>query len=271
MKRVYSSVHHIIRMPLPLLIVLALMLSVFIPSYSSAQSKEKDKPERKVVKKVKLNPTPDAEVILPDFTATIYDDGTRSVESTITSTPDVVPPSFEFEVDPEKGTYKTKKIKPAEGNVDDQSGQIGTLAVPGTYVWKILVEGKDPVFIIVNRTTNRLEWRVNSNGSMTWLSYIDSCYARNPTPVFETHWYVTSCTTDAPFNVSGTSVPQIRNIAEGRYINWDWGDPNLSTTARSQITLTAFNDGTFSNNWVYEDAGEDAGLLRGTVTTCKCY
>jgi hypothetical protein len=256
------------------LLIKGLVLTLLIVPMSSAASQDQTFQEasvKKVVKQIKLKAKKGAEVILPDFTLIVYEDGTRSVGSSISYTTTSPALAFDFEVDPDKGTYKTKRLDSDEKILVSSDEQAGIQAVPGFYVWKVLVEGKDPAFIIVNRTTNRLEWKVNQDGTTVLISYVDECYARNPTPVFETHWFTTSCRNDVPFYVSGTNFTRLRNVAEGSYINWDWNDRNLSTTANSRITLTAYNDGTFSNDWLYEDAGEDAILLRGTVTTCRCY
>jgi hypothetical protein len=170
-----------------LLMVFALLLSAFTPSYSLAQDKTKsDKAERKVTKKVKLKPTKDAEVIIPDFTATFYDDGTRSVGGTDSGGPNMPVQAFDFEVDLKNGPYKTTRVDPDIANREEQAvqaeasttnpvvptGSMGTLAVPGIEVYKVRVVGKDLASIVLNQTTNRLEWRVNSNGTVTWLSYL---------------------------------------------------------------------------------------------------
>lgn len=273
MNRRSLSTPHIHKTLVPLMMVLSLLLPALTPNYSSAQEKDKtDKNNRKVVKKIKLKPTKDAEVIIPDFEATFYDDGMRSVGSTINGAVDVPAPSFDFEVDLANGTYKTTQVDLDEANLEERStqdGQVGTLAVPGDYVWKVRIVGKDPVFIVVNETTNRLAWRAYSNGSVAWLSYIDRCYAPSPSEG-NTNWFVTSCTKSAPYYPSGT-VPRVRNWVDGHYINWDWENPNISTTVDHYISLTGFNDGTFTLDWDYHDAGEDYLYLRGTLYQCKCY
>ena len=289
MTRQRLSTPHTRKTLVPLLMVLALLLPAFTPSYSLAQNKDKpDKTERKVEKKVKLKPTKEAEVIIPDFEATLYDDGTRSVGASGSGAPGEPAQAFDFEVDVENGTYKTSLVNSDEVALEGQlpqheqaesfatnqavqDGQVGTLAiVPGTRVGKVRVVGKDPVFIVVNETTNRLEWTVYNDGTVTWRSYLDNCYAPSPSQG-GTNWFVTSCRKDYPFHPSGTGLTQIKNWADGNYHNWDWRDPNQSTTASHLITLTGHSDGTYTFVWDYQDAGENYDLLRGTVYHCACW
>lgn len=61
-----------------LLLVFGLLLSQVSISDVFAQD---SKPNRKPTKEVKLKPRADAEVIIPDFTLTLYDDGSRQLSA----------------------------------------------------------------------------------------------------------------------------------------------------------------------------------------------
>ena len=119
-------------MLLPLLVGMALMLLPLTAGHSLAKGKQgPDNPDRKVVKKIKLKPRKGTEVVLPDFTATVYDDDSVSLSASGTYAVDAPSLAYNFEVDIKTGTYKTIRIDPSQEAPEEQGTETDTsLAAP---------------------------------------------------------------------------------------------------------------------------------------------
>ncbi len=172
-----------------------------------------------------------------------------------------LPPfAFSLNIDLAQKTYIAHRITlPTKGSSLDAS--------PNTYVARpaiVRLQTKDPAFITLNETTDYLRWKVNDNGTVTYLAWDDSCWAANPSPV-GTHWYCEWCTNDPPWYEYYGHHEAVYNTASGHYINWDFGDPNLSTEVYHSITIKGKNDGNFVYWISYTDWGEYAWLLHHSV------
>lgn len=264
---------------LPLLIGMALIALVLSPGPSFAEGRQgPDNPKRKIVKKVKLKPRKGTQVMLPDFTATIYDDDSVSVSSSGTHIVGLPALNYNFEVDIKKETYTTTRVDLSEEVPEDQGAQSETttrlrlnngpekmsaLAVnPGDATAKVRVIGRDPAWVVVNQTTNVLKWRVYSSGTVKSIGFSDGCFAANPTQA-GTHWFTTSCSAEKPWHPQGNMT--VQNNSAGQYINWDFGDKRWATESRANIVIIGRNDRTFEYNWVFDAWGEYSWNIWGGV------
>ena len=267
------------KMLLPLLVGMALMLLPLTAGHSLAKGKQgPDNPNRKVIKKIKLKPRKGTEVILPDFTATVYDDDSVSVSASGTYAVDAPPLTYNFEVDIKAGTYSTIRIDPSQEAPEEQgtetetttgldlnsvSGNMRTLAInPGDATAKVRVIGRDPGWLVVNQTTDILRWRVYANGTVRWLGFTDTCFAANPTRA-GTHWFTTSCSGEQPWYPQGNT--SVQNNSSGQYINWDFGNNGWSTESRANIVIVGRNDRRFDYNWAFDAWGEYSWNIWGGV------
>lgn len=234
---------------LSLLIGITLVMLHLSPGSSVAHDKQgPENPHRRVVRKVQLKPRPGTEVVLPDFTATVYSDDSVSLSSGGSHDAGMPPLAFNFEADIKQGTYKTRREDVNKGDFAEHGEQSRTndgtmagsvpaltdaLAVnPGDSWGKVRVIGRDPAWIVVNQTTNSLSWRVFPNGTVTWLNFTDKCFAANPSAA-GTHWFTTSCSNDSPWFPMGSTT--VQNNSDGSYTNWDFGRRDWATSARAYL------------------------------------
>lgn len=230
-----------------------------------------------------LAPAPDSDLVLDSVRVLIGADGTITIEGSGGPIEGMPIFAYDISVDIRRGTYRAEivplsdvRVYPSRQSTSGSnraSGQdawafpssIQPLAIaPGTYEAKILVQTLDRIFIVLAQTTDYLKWTVSSSGGVQWRSYTDGCAAFT-TPL-GTHWYVSWCSSSAPYYRSGVAY----NDASGSYNNWDWGDPNMATTSSHWITVGGKNDGHCTYSWSYSDSGEDAGLIWGRRVVVQC-
>ncbi len=245
-------------------LVLGLILSQFSIGYVFAQeNKPNQKPTK--VKEIKLKPKEDAEIIIPDFTLTVYDDGSREVSASAMVAPEEPGLAYSFEVDTRDNTYKTKRE--AIKNPNDSSRKKATVISPGDYRATATIITTDIATIYVNSTRDQVEWRVDYLGKVYWLSVLDECMAANPSAA-GTHWFIQSCSNDIPYYRNNQQ--KVYNDARGSYINWDFGSASQSTSVSHWISLRGQNDGWYQVSWSHTDSGEFAYLISGSLNSCRC-
>jgi len=176
------------------------------------------------------------------------------------------PIAYEIEYDFEQGTYSTRLIvsDKAEATPSTQA-----LAASTVYWGQVRIQTIDPPynppFAVLAQTTNFLKW-TRSATRITYVAYSDLCWANPNTgfPVY-THWRTSSCPKTAPFYET-TRLQSALNITQGTYINWDWNDSDLSTTATHSVRIQAYyNSDSFHYNALAWHNGEDAGILKNRV------
>lgn len=227
----------------------------------------------RVERSAKLLPQANAEVVLPRLEAIFLSDGSVTLRGQGTARVDSAPSGFDFTVDLAKGTYTTRRLSPTEleertplvessgRNRVGESPEAPELKVsPGNWQGKVRVQTKDPAFIVLTETTVQVSWSVAANGTVTWKSYSDGCWAANPSAL-GTHWFNGSCALGAAYYNSNRAC----NANTGSYYNYDFVDPNQGTFVTDSDWLCGRNDAQFDYSWSHNDSGEGAILIYGSV------
>jgi hypothetical protein len=253
-------------------LVLLQALSTGSASAAPSDAEQRALPEVKVERSVKLQPKPDAEVILPELKALFLSDGSVTLSGKGTAVAGAPAQGFDFEVDLAHGTYTTRQLDQFE--IEERDRLQGRLPseeekpepsikaiTPGNYTARVRVQTKDPVFIVLTETMTRLSWTVSSTGTVTGVQpSSDSCWAANPSSL-GTHWFVSYCLNGALY----TSAGRVCNDNRGDYYNYDFGFDDQITTASQYVYICGRNDAIYDYNWSHNDGGESALLIYGSV------
>lgn len=200
------------------------------------------------------------EFILDEVSAVIYPDGRISIETKGTKkagTPELI---FDIFINLEEGTYKTELLREkTEFNISsDEYYNIETSA-SGTYTAEVRVVTRDLPLIELASTANFLRWTINQNGTVNWNSYNYDWSTYSGI----TNWYVDWSTSLSPWYENNQTAVNTSNI--GRYINWDWWEPNIATYTQHSVRIRGQNDANFTY-WVnWDHWGEHYLLLHGRV------
>jgi hypothetical protein len=265
-----------------LVLILFLISILFITIPANAQSSNSGQTAGKKPP-TPLLPDSKSQIILDSVNMSVAPDGSITIQVTSGPLSDASEFAYDFQIDKSKKSYSTKLVnlnqiqilpidegssgENTEKNIDNtfSPNAVQPLAIsPGTYQATIRVQTLDLVFIVLAQTTDYLKWTVNSNGAVQWNSFTDGCTGF--TTSLGTHWYVSSCTGNAPYYSGGV----VYNYVAGSYHNWDWGNPNLSTNSSHTVTVGGKNDGHCTYTWSYTDSGEDAGLTWGRRVVVQC-
>lgn len=245
---------------------LALLLLSTGSSTAQAVRERSSERELKVERSVKLRPQPQSEVVVPEFKALFLSDGSVTLSGKGTARAGDPLQGFDFEVDLVHGTYTTRRLDAAEieerDRLQGRESPPATKAItPGTYTARARVQTKDPAFIVLAETMTRLTWTVSSGGAVTGIQpSSDSCWAANPSSL-GTHWFVSYCANGALYNSAG----RVCNDNTGNYYNYDFGFDSQITTASHYVYVCGRNDAVYDYNWSYNDGGEDAILIYGSI------
>lgn len=227
------------------------------------------------VQALELTPEPDSEVVIEGFRAELGDDGSVTLHGTGTFTFGQPAVAFRYQVNLERGTYRTQRIDPAEIELSegDIVGRVvrrpRVAAAPSsvrfavgassTFVGHLVVQTWDPANAKLTETYNELKWS-NASG-YPWLSAGYYCWAANPS-IFGTHWFTASCSPNGPYYRSG-SEPVCFDVV-GQYYNDDFLD-NSKRTRAIGFTYLCGGNGYFSYTWDHQANGEAASFLHGEV------
>lgn len=233
---------------------------------------------RAPVASFELTPEAGSEVLVPGFRAAIAEDGSVTLHGTGAYTLGEPAVAFRYQVDVDRGTYRTQRIDPDE--IELSGGDIvgrmvqrpGNLAAPSlegfedpeatsfsTFVGHLMVQTWDPAGAKLTETYNELTWS-NSSG-YPWQSAGYYCWAANPSQ-FNTHWFTSSCSPNGPY-YRGGSEPVCFDVV-GQYYNDDFLDDSKRTRAIG-FTYLCGGDGYFSYTWDHQANGEAASFLHGEV------
>lgn len=226
----------------------------------------------KVELAVKLQPQPEAEVVIPQLKALFLSDGsvTLSGQGTVDASAPVH--GYDFEVDLARGTYTTRRLDQLEieererlqgGPRKEQPvhrSREGLLEKATVYCARVRVRTEDPVFVDLTETMTRLSWTISSTGTLSSTYAADSCWAANPSSL-GTHWYTNYCTYGGLY----TSAGRLCNANTGDYYNYDFGFDDQITTANQYVYVCGRNNATYDYNWTHNDGGEGALLIFGSV------
>lgn len=267
--------------PRPTLLPLIALGALLAAAPGSLSAREREAPplkpaqELRIERSTLLRPLPEAEVVLPRIEAFFLSDGSVTVRGRGTAKAGAAPAGFDYALDLHKGTYTTRLLRPEQiGEREPLTGATGfnrtggkpgepELKVsPGNWQGRVRVQTKDPAFIVLTETTAQVSWSVAANGTVTWTSYSDGCWAANPSAL-GTHWYNSSCSLGAAYYNSNRAC----NANTGSYYNYDFVDPNAGTFVTDSDWLCGRNDAIFDYNWSHSDSGEGALLIYGSVLT----
>jgi len=239
-------------MLVPLIILLAAEVT------SGAQGSQVTVPGKKVVKVDILQPAPDSERISSTLRATVGElsDGNKfiSISGQGTEKNNSPPLLYRITIDLRQNTYKITRLK-----ISDLPGGLflrnSILAIaPGTYYASVALATQDLPQITLAYTNNYLSWRVNSNGSVSYVADRNDCWAANPSPL-GTHWYISSCYENL------WNDGRLNHFVNANYYNHDFGLKNLATYVWHTSTIRGRNDGWFEYHWNYNHWGEFSWLL----------
>lgn len=212
-------------------------------------------PNPKITKELQLKPDPQSEQIVDSISVTRLSDGSILVKGSGEHISGSEPVNFEWEVDLEKGTYKTTRIA-----TEDVEG-FGALS-SGSHTAYVRVRTVDLPGLTLAETQQQLWWSV-SNGKVYYNDRTKACWAVNPSPI-GTRWYIYLCRWYNPIYYNGDQT-RIYSEVEAEYYNYDWLDPNLITQASHFSRIIGRNNGGFDYSWFAYHSGESSGTLRGQV------
>ena len=248
-----------------------LMLSLTVTGTVSADEQRlsenhKNLTSEKEEQDIPLRIIGDKDKILEDATVTISKDGLVSIKAHGVYESTKPAKAYDFSIDVKQETL-TLEAAPAIQEPMPEHNSIPTgESTDATFIGigqaRVRVVGKDPVFIVVNESTDYLYWHRFNNGTVTWIDYTDNCYAANPTPA-GTHWFTTSCSGNQPWYVAG-NVEAVNDVFS-EYINWDFWSNAQSTSMSHFIQIVGQNDGQYRYSWNWNAWGEASALLRGTL------
>lgn len=253
---------------------LALLL-IFSSAFAFAAEPDRKRPAEdslQVKMAVKLQPQPEAEVILPRLKALYLSDGSVTLSGQGTVDARAPMHGYDFEVDLVRGTYKTRRLDRAEiearERLQDSPREEQTVyrlredlqEKATVYCARVRVRTEDPVFVDLTETMTRLSWTISSTGALSSTYAADYCWAANPSSL-GTHWYTNYCTYGGLY----TSAGRLCNDNTGDYYNYDFGLNSLITTANQYVYVCGRNDATYNYNWTHNDGGEGALLIFGSV------
>lgn len=90
------------------------------------------------------------------------------------------------------------------------------------------------------KTTNVLHWRV-VNGTVGYLSHTDRYQLLPTSTTGGLSWSILKSPQNPPYTTSPVNANLINDTGNGKYKNFNYGDPNLSTVAVHFITLQKHN------------------------------
>ncbi len=220
-----------------------------------------------------LQPEPGSSVIFDELTVEHLPSGVYVVRGKGTHNVDAPPLYARVRVDTKKGTYKTMKLPLTEEKrrelsslptPDELQHMLQTTlsdftALASSYSAEVRLDTKDLPQALIARTTNLLNWAVNTNGTVSPLSSSGHrCQPQNPT-FFGTHWYTQYCTRTGP--TLSNSNTQVAQIVDAQYYNYDFMDNDKATYAWHWSRISAYNTGNFGYQWDHAHSGEFSGLL----------
>jgi len=256
-----------------LLAALLIASMVFVPM--AIAQREKENKDQKIEEVILLQPEAGSDLILDSVKATPLPNGSVMVSGSGVHKPGEPPQYYRWEVNLTKKTYKTTKLDPSTAKLQipaitkeeinkTQAQNVGIAAIsPGSHWAVVWVQTTDLAYESLAETAHRLEWTVYSDGRVGFNLRRVTCWAANPSS-FGTHWYIDSCNFagSVSYSSDGTSL---FSKAEGRYHNYDFGDPNQATYAYHWSQIQGKNDGSHPYTWDAVHSGEYSWLLLGHV------
>ncbi len=243
--------------------LLVLLIGMGVPIATEAQAAG---PDQQKIDCTELRLELGSEVTAPEFEVVLQSNGV-TFRGTSYVPAGTTPKGFEWAVDPQKCTYRTKRLTNSSGAT--MKGNERTVTVPlvgagisaatGNYYAGYKVVSLDPPGYWLAATTNRLYWTTYSDGTVQWYQYTKGCTGYT-TPL-NTHWYNSGCSYGAPYYSSNHQI--LYSYVTGTYYNYDFMDPNQRTDATHYSWITAYNNGSWSPTWSATHSGEYWWLLRG--------
>lgn len=140
------------------------------------------------------------------------------------------------------------------------SGMTPRISEEYGWFWSsVRVRTKDPISITLAQTWMRMDYYF-AGAHYLQSAIISKDHWANTQTSLGTHWLVQNSTYSGPVRLSNT---EFKGSIYGKYINWDWGLPNLSTTAIHNATLTVRTSNQNTATWDHDELGEDSVVLTG--------
>jgi len=238
-----------------LVTILAFVLFCGLTPVASAQKISK-------VKKV-LKPEAGSDIVL-DRVEYVKDGDLEHISVEGHAPVDGVTEEFDIDIDPDKGTYKTKResisqaeeIQLLKKSTLKNNKDITASATTYYYAWVQAVTDDLPGFDLC-ATKLRLDWvDYGSTIGYNWSQLTP--WAANPSAV-GTHWYTEWTRNYNHEYLDGYT--RIRKKGEAGYYNWDWGYDNQRTDVDHWVVIYANNNGTYNYYIGWSRSGEDASIL----------
>lgn len=258
---------------LVLVIVLAFLSTASAAIAEKSPSQQPSKRAPKAVRIVQLEPQADAQVVIPNLSAIVLSDGSVKLHGSGAAMPNAEPQGFDYQVDLASGTYTTRKLDKQEiaerdrvekGSLNDQKpDSVAKAIAPGSYGIRFRVQTRDPFYILLAETMTSLVWTVSPNGAVTGTTASqDGCWAANPSAL-NTHWFTSYCKWGGLYGSPG----RVCNDNQGNYYNWDYGAPDIETSASHWVWVCGQSDGVAYYDWSATHRGEDWPFLTGSVSS----
>lgn len=266
----------VVRKPAPRLLSFVLLLGLVValgspvvqaglPDYTREPA-----PSAVVVRRVSL--IPDSSAADTRATAAIefiqYANGAIEIAGSVTYDGDGPPLVIEYDLEHKTYGFRSPTADeglpgPAAPSGDSASAPAPDQLATITKSARARVVVRDPVNIVVNETTNGLQWYIYDNGTVGAKSHTDNCYANPKTPI-NTVWFTKFC--DQQASILSSDRKSILNKGQGNYENWNWIDPNIGTWSYTTVNLLGFVSGSYTSAWNCTLNGENGSFLK-----CQIY
>ncbi|GED28422.1 hypothetical protein BAG01nite_45240 [Brevibacillus agri] len=231
-------------------------------------------------KVMKLKAEPGSEVILKKVEYRETGDGEGQVTIEGRATADGIIEAYQIQIDTENGTYITKPLdyelskeekEEFEAELSYEKGdsiENKLLAAKSYYKGWLRASTEDPVRIETAASKISMSWSEDIDGLLECTSSTFNTWAANPSE-FDTHWYKNG--QSFPKYTYNSDNSKITQTAWAAYYNYDFGNDNLRTDVKHNMTMIPVNkeigSGQFDYKVTMDKSGEASALLQLNVTT----
>ncbi|NRR01137.1 MULTISPECIES: hypothetical protein [Brevibacillus] len=233
-------------------------------------------------KVMKLDAESGSEIILKKVEYRETGDGEGQVTIEGRATADGIIEAYQIQIDTENGTYITKPLdyKPSEEELKEEESEkelsndeVGSsenqlLAAKNYYKGWLRASTEDPVRIETAASKISMSWSEDNDGLLECSSSTFNTWAANPSE-FDTHWYKNGQSfPNYKYNSDNSKITQ---TAWAAYYNYDFGNDDLRTDVKHNMTMIPVNkdigSGQFDYKVTMDKSGESSALLQLNVTT----
>lgn len=223
-----------------------------------------------------------SEIILKKVEYREIEDGKGYITIEGRATADGIIEAYQIQIDIENGTYITKSLDynsskeelAAEESEEEltyegrDSSENSILAAKSYYKGWLRASTEDPVRIETAASKISMSWSEDADGLLECTSSTFNTWAANPSE-FDTHWYKNG--QSFPKYKYNSDNSKITQTAWAAYYNYDFGNDDLRTDVKHNMTMIPVNknigSGQFDYKVTMDKSGESSALLQLNVTT----